>query len=199
MNKHEKQAAALLTLAGFTPEMVEMAIYGNSRSPEEKNRYRPGFQGMHTMYPGAMIRQCAQIAEPLIDAGRPGNTPHSEIGVKYLTGPFFRLRDDLQLVYEAEFFKAFDKEKQYPLSLYSGTFNGQPVFISFEKGRECAGGYVGICTVSHAQSFELVNYLVKYYDFKDLDPFYNGLGGVCWSTMNKQFPQLITKYLQVVS
>ena len=199
MNKHEKQAAALLTLAGFTPEMVEMAIYGNSRSPEKTNRYRPGFMGMHTMYPGAMIRQCAGIAEPLIDAERCGSTPHSEIGVKYLCGDYHRLRDDLQLVYECDFYKAFDKKCEYPLSLYSGTFDGQPIFISFEKGRECKGGYVGICTVSHAQTCALVNYLVKYYDFKDLNPFYNGLGGVTWSTLNKQFPQLITKYLQVVS
>lgn len=187
MQTPEQLASDILELAGFTPEMIEMAIYGDSRSFKEKKRSYPTFSGFSEMYPAAMIRTAAWIYEnmtyPYSKMGK-----KSEAGLKYLHGSWSYLKNyfDLQLI--GDFCRKSDKENKYPHTLYAGTINARTFFIDFEKGLECNGGYSGVCLSCHQDTVDFINFLLtpgSGYSVKDIDAFKNGLGGLDWSDIDR--------------
>ena len=180
MKKPEKVASDILELAGFTPDMIKMAIHGDSGKWKR-------FSGFSSQYPSCMIDECAKIFLGM-DYKYSRMKNRSEVGFKYLTGSWTRLRDNFQFQKVGDFHPKWDDKKQTLYTLYAGQIEERPIFISFEKGRECQGGYAGVCTETHRDAFNFANYVLRQcpdLDFKDMDVFHNVLGGLSWNDLEQ--------------
>ena len=191
----QKVAASILELAGFTPEMIEMAIWGDSRSPDNQLHGYGRFNGFSDLYEGAMITYCVRLAEPVLYQ-HSGEKNRGEVGFKYLHGDFKQMTGELNLQKIGNFTGKYNTR-----TLYAGTFNKLPIFLSFIQGRECQGDYSGACLTSHKQAYEFARYILDTpgYDFKDMDVFHNGLGGFGWNDLqDKTIKPHIDKLLEAM-